>query len=169
MPMSEYMRRLRAAVGSSVLEVPSVGAIIRDAEGRILLVLHDEGVWTTPGGAVEPYEVPADAIVREVKEETGLDVEPTRILGVYGGPEFVVVYRGGDVTSYLMVYFECTVRGGEMEPDGDETHDVAFVAQGDLADLPTPDWLGGILADAFDPPSETRFALPGTPGVLRSP
>ena len=106
--MPEYVRRLREIVGSSeLLQVPSVSIALRDAAGRVLLVRHSEGgVWLLPGGAIEPTEVPSDAAVREMFEETGLRVRLTRLVGVFAGPEFVIHYRNGDRTSYVMAVFE---------------------------------------------------------------
>ena len=150
MPMSDYMRELRGAVGDRLLEVPSVAIIARDARGRVLLVQHEnDGAWVTPGGAVEPTEVPADAAVREMWEETGLEVELVRVLGVYGGPEFVVTYRNGDRTSYLMVVFEGRPVAGELRPDGIETLDVRYFTREEVRGVPTPGWLGEILDDVF--------------------
>ena len=118
MPMSDYMRALRAKVGSQLLEVPAVSVVVRDDAGRVLLVRHSNGdVWVTPGGAVEPAEIPAEAAVREMWEETGLEVELTRVLGVYGGPDFIVAYENGDRVSYLMVFFEATPVAGAPRPD----------------------------------------------------
>ena len=72
MAMSAYMRKLRAHIGSARLLAPSVTGIVRGAEGRVLLVRQsDDKRWSTPGGAIEPDESPADAVVREVWEETG--------------------------------------------------------------------------------------------------
>ena len=86
MPMSDHMRALRAMVGPTVLEVPTVSVLVFDAQQRVLLVRHAEGNdWTTPGGMIEPYETPSDAAVRETWEETGLHVALTRIIGVFGG------------------------------------------------------------------------------------
>jgi 8-oxo-dGTP pyrophosphatase MutT (NUDIX family) len=72
--VAEYVRRLRDIVGGEeLLQVPSVSIALRDADGRVLLARHSEGgVWLLPGGAIEPTEVPADAAVREMFEETGL-------------------------------------------------------------------------------------------------
>lgn len=57
-----------------------------DERGRLLLVQQAEtGYWSTPGGAVELGETPADAAVREAWEETGLLVEPVALIGVFGG------------------------------------------------------------------------------------
>jgi 8-oxo-dGTP pyrophosphatase MutT (NUDIX family) len=91
----DYVRRLRVLVGGEeLLQLPSVSIALRDADGRILLARHAEGnVWLLPGGGIEPGETPADAAVREMFEETGLIVRLTRLVGVFGGPEFIVRYR----------------------------------------------------------------------------
>src|SRR6185503_15264313 len=107
MAMSPHVRRLRAAVGSELLVLPSVTGIVFDDRNRILLVLQTEsGVWVAPGGAVDPEETPADAVVREVWEETGLQTTPVRLLGVYGGPSCLVTYPNGDRTAYVISVFE---------------------------------------------------------------
>ena len=70
--------------------MPSVVIIVRDERGRTLLT-KDAGFseWFPPGGSIDPDESPRDAAVREMQEETGLPVEPVRILGVRGGREFL--------------------------------------------------------------------------------
>ena len=99
--MPEYVQRLRALVGGEeLLQLPSVAVALRDADGRVLLARHSEGgVWLLPGGGIEPGETPADAAVREMFEETGLLVRLTGLIGVFGGPEFIVHYRNGHRTS----------------------------------------------------------------------
>ena len=73
--MSEYVRDLRAKIGTTVLEIPTVAVLTFDQSDRVLLVRHVEGNdWTTPGGMIEPYELPSNAAVREMWEETGLHV-----------------------------------------------------------------------------------------------
>ncbi len=63
--------------------MPSVTIITFDDRGRVLLARHaDAVVWVAPGGSVDPHESPADAAVREMWEETGLRVEPTRVVVV---------------------------------------------------------------------------------------
>ena len=166
--MSDYMRELRAQVGNMLLEVPAAGVVLRDAQDRILLVHHAEGVWTIPGGAIEPEEAPADAAVREVLEETGAHVELTRLLGVYGGPEFVVRYRNGDRSSYLMVIFMAELRGGELRPDGVETLELGTFTRREIDGLERPEWLDTILNDAFEPAAEARFRAPTANAAFRT-
>src|SRR5215213_10684410 len=113
MPISPYIRRLRAHVGSMRLLLPSVSVHVFDVAGRLLLVRQREGgVWSTPGGLIEPDERPADAAVREAWEETGLVVRPERLVGVYGGPECVVRYPNGDEVQYVITAVGGVVTGG---------------------------------------------------------
>jgi 8-oxo-dGTP diphosphatase len=73
------------AAGRVVPRVPCVGAVIKDEAGRLLMILrgHDpgRGLWSIPGGRIEPGETAEAAVVREVKEETGLDVHCGPLLG----------------------------------------------------------------------------------------
>jgi 8-oxo-dGTP pyrophosphatase MutT (NUDIX family) len=151
MSMSPYIRRLRGALGSELLVLPSVTGIVFDDRGRILLVRQAaSGVWSAPGGSVDPDETPADAVVREVWEETGLYTAPVRILGVYGGPLCLVTYPNGDRSEYVMTVFECEVRGGVLRATSDETTDAGFVAAGDLSGYRTSTWVQHILPGLYD-------------------
>ena len=101
MPMSDYIRDLRARIGTTVLEVPTVSVLTFDERDRVLLVRHVEGDnWTSPGGMIEPYETPANAAVREMWEETGLHVALTRVIGVFGGNLCAATYGNGDKVAW---------------------------------------------------------------------
>lgn len=95
---------------------PSASAVIFDRRGRLLLQQRsDGGQWGLPGGSVEIGESLATAVVREVREETGLIVAPRRLIGVYSDPSLQVVrYPDGNVWHYVSCLFECVVRGGEL-------------------------------------------------------
>src|SRR5262245_15173251 len=134
--MSDYVRRLRDKVGTDLLFMPSTHAVIRDDEGRILLVRHVEGRWMLPGGAVEPGETPVEAVRRECLEEAGIVVEPVRIAGVYGGPEYHVTYANGDETAWVATVFEVRLVSGEPAPSDDETSEVGWFAADELDALP---------------------------------
>ena len=158
MAISPYLRRLRAALGSELLVIPSVSGIVFDVRGRILLVRQaDSGEWSTPGGSIDPGETPSDAVVREVWEETGLVVEPVRVLGVYGGPACRVSYPNGDRTEYVMTAFECAVRGGTLQTTTDETSAAAYVGGEELSRYSTSEWVRHVLPGLYDRSPVTRF------------
>src|SRR5215211_5855561 len=115
MPISEYLKNLRARVGNEILQVPSAAALIRDANGRVLLVKSASAdVWGLPAGAIDLGETPTEAVVREVFEETNLRVAPVRIVGALGGEKLRYVYPNGDAVEYFIVVFECEIIGGEL-------------------------------------------------------
>jgi 8-oxo-dGTP pyrophosphatase MutT (NUDIX family) len=161
MPISEYLRKLRAKIGPELLLMPSVTALIRDGEGRLLMVLHaDRRTWVLPGGCVDPGETPADALVREVWEETGLRVEVVALRGVFSGPDFHVRYANGDEAIYVMALFECRVTGGVPRPDGVETLEIGYFTRHEVGTLRTPAWARTLLPELLD--GETRGFSPPT-------
>ncbi len=83
-----------------------------NSAGEVLLVRlsYDQGQWTMPGGNIDPGESPADAAVREAREETGLDVEIEALYSVYWR-------RDNDG---IIFAFRCRVLGGALAPDGRE-------------------------------------------------
>jgi 8-oxo-dGTP diphosphatase len=101
----------------------AVGVVIRDAEGRILLVKHKaerggfwQGKWICPGGKLEPGETLAEGALREVREETHLEVRLDRIL-----PPFDTIFREAGKMLLHVVYidFLADLVSGELEPDDD--------------------------------------------------
>ncbi|HEY2575048.1 MAG TPA: NUDIX domain-containing protein [Streptosporangiaceae bacterium] len=112
--------------------ISCAGAIISDASGRLLLIKrgHEpgKGLWSLPGGRVETGETDEEAVVREVREETGLAVEAGRLAGAVRrpGPDGSVL----DIRDYA-----ATVTGG-MLAAGDDAEDARWVDQAELAELP---------------------------------
>jgi len=117
-----YLARLRECVGHDLLLSPAAAACIRDGEGRILLLRRSDGdnLWSFPGGGMELGERAAEAVVREVREEIGLAVEPVALIGVYSSPEYIFAYPNGDQVQPVTIFFECRVVGGELRPDQEE-------------------------------------------------
>jgi ADP-ribose pyrophosphatase YjhB (NUDIX family) len=95
---------------------PGVSAIIVTPEGLLLQRRSDNGLWGLPGGGVEPGESVSEAVVREVREETGLEVAPVRLVGVYSAPAIgqIVTYPDGNVIHYVSASFECRIVGGVL-------------------------------------------------------
>ena len=103
-------------------------AVVFDDRGRVLLQCRsDFKVWGLPGGSVEVGETLEQAVRREVKEESGLDVQVVRLVGVYSDPEYTTTrYPSGDVVHYVSLTFECRVVGGRPRTDGEESTAIAF-------------------------------------------
>jgi len=96
---------------------PSVAAVIRNDDGAVLLQRRsDNGLWGLPGGGVEIGESVSAAIVREVREETGLIVDVDRLVGVYSDPSFQVFrYRDGNVVHYINTLMTCRIVEGTLQ------------------------------------------------------
>jgi len=158
MPMSDYVRALRAKIGATVLEVPSVSVLTFDERDRVLLLRHVEGNdWTTPGGMVEPYETPADAAVREMWEETGLHVELTRIVGVFGGELCATTYANGDKVAWVSTVFVADVVGGVLKPDGEEILEARHFARHEIDSFRCKQHLRLVLDTAWSLQPEAHF------------
>jgi mutator protein MutT len=127
MAISPYLKKLRDHVGTDLLLTCAVAAIVRNEAGQILFQRRtDDGQWSLPAGSLDPGETPAAGIVREVREETGLEVEPIGIIGVFGGEAFRHRYPHGDVTEYVAVVFECRVVSGSLGGERDETLELKY-------------------------------------------
>ncbi|MBB6672820.1 NUDIX domain-containing protein [Cohnella nanjingensis] len=128
MPMSEYYRSLRRKIGTQLIFNPGVAAIVRDARGDILFQRPsaDSDVWSLPAGSIEPGETPAEAVVREVWEETGLRVTPERLSGVFGGKDFRYTYPDGNQVEYVILMFECAAVGGHLEAIDGESAELRY-------------------------------------------
>jgi 8-oxo-dGTP diphosphatase len=126
-------------VGNSWAEVPCVGAVVHDALGRLLLIRRahapSAGLWSVPGGRMEAGESEAEAVVREVAEETGLRVRPDRVLGR--------VRIDGDGVVFTVTDWSCTLTDPEPQPvAGDDAADVLFV---DAAGMTALDMAPGVV------------------------
>ena len=161
MPPSAYVRAVRAKIGSDLLMLQSVTIMLFDDRRRLLLAQDaGSGLWMTVGGAIDPDERPADAAVRECWEETGLLVELTRVLGVFGGPEFRINCPNGDTVSYVVTVFEARWVDGEAFPDGLETSALRFVSREEAASLPMATWTKEMVKRAYDYNGTPYFARP---------
>lgn len=121
----DYVDDPSAPTANSV--VPSVVAIVRDQSGRVLLIHKtDNNLWALPGGGHEVGETIVDTVVREVKEETGYDVEVEAITGTYTNPRHVMAYDDGEVRQQFSIAFRARLIGGDAQTSS-ESSEVVWV------------------------------------------
>lgn len=133
MALPGYIGWLRQYVGTARLLVPGASACIRDGEGQVLLQRRsDNGLWSFPGGSIEPGENAEQAAIREVREEVGLEVQPTGLIGIYTMPDFTITYPNGDQVQYFTAFFHCRVTGGKLLSESEESLETRFFAQHEL-------------------------------------
>ena len=129
-----YIKWLRSKVGHEKVILIFAGGCIFNERGEVLLQRRsDSGKWGFPGGAVELGETPEMAAVREIREETGLVVEPGRLIGVF--TEFDMEYPNGDKAQSIVIAYEFTVTGGELACDRDETLELKYFSLSDVPQL----------------------------------
>jgi 8-oxo-dGTP diphosphatase len=122
--------------------IPCVGAVITDRAGRLLLIKRghepEAGRWSLPGGRVEPGETDQQAVVREVREETGLSVACGGLVGEVTRP-------GRDGQELAIRDYRATVTGGQLTA-GDDAADARWVGAAEFAALPLTSGLLATLA-----------------------
>ena len=118
-----------------------VGVVITDNNGRILLERRsDNGMWGLPGGGIDAGESITEAAIREVKEETGLDVRITGLIGVYSDPSEgrIVTYPdNGDVVHLVDTVLKAEIMTGELVLSG-ESLELQFFSPNSLPTVIVP-------------------------------
>ncbi|WP_432824262.1 NUDIX hydrolase [Dactylosporangium sp. CA-092794] len=167
--MSEYLKNLRNHVGHDLLLVPGVSAVILNDAGELLLGRRtDTGGWSLLAGMVDPGEQPADAIVREVREESGIEVAVERLVGA---AMHAVTYPNGDRCDYLSLWFRCHHVAGEARVNDEESTDMRWFAPDALppmkpfARLRIERALSDDPAAWYTAPGEIHPALSGEHGI----
>ena len=123
--------------------IPCVGAVVTDGQGRLLMIKRGHepgaGLWSIPGGRIEPGETDAEALVREMSEETGLVVEVGPLIGRVRRP-------GLDGAVIDIRDYAATVTGGTLRP-GDDAADARWVNMADMGSLEITEGLIEALTD----------------------
>lgn len=123
MATPQFILDLREKIGHAPLWLTGVSAVVVRDDEVLLVRRADNGSWTPVGGIVDPGEQPAAAAVREVLEETGLVVEPVRLVSVNVTP--MITYANGDQVQYIDLCFLCRWVSGDPHPaDGENTEAV---------------------------------------------
>jgi 8-oxo-dGTP pyrophosphatase MutT (NUDIX family) len=129
----DYWRDPNAPAANSL--VVAASAVVVDGVGRILLQRRvDNELWALPGGGMELGESIRQTAVREVREETGLNVVVEHVIGVYSDPAHVFEYDDGEVRQEFSVCVKCRVVGGVLRVS-DESYEVGWFDLKAIADL----------------------------------
>ncbi|MGO4789234.1 NUDIX hydrolase [Paenibacillus sp. 2KB_20] len=119
-------------------QIVATGGFVEDGQGNILLVKTRDGGWVYPGGQVEVGENLIDGLIREIKEESGIDVSVGSLVGVYSNTGIQKWYDGvTDVPTQVGFDFVCQPIGGELLSFSEETTDSRWVAKDRVLDLIT--------------------------------
>ena len=165
MPTPQFVLDLRERVGHDSLWLSTAIGAVLDSGGRVLLGRRaDVGVWTLPGGIIDPGEQPADAAAREIFEETGVLAVPETLTSISVSPP--VTYRNGDRVQYLEYCFRCRLAGGEARVNDGELSEVGWHA---LEDLPVLGETTTRLLTTALTAQAAAFTFSGLAQVLRQP
>jgi len=150
---------LRAKVGHDLIMFPSVSAVVLNDRGEILLGQRsDNHRWALIAGMMDPGEQPAEAMAREILEETNVQVKVERLAGVV---QHEVVYANGDRCQFVNTWFRCRAVGGEARVNDSESLEVGWYALDNLPELNA--FSHHRIRTALDDSAPTWFAQPGEP------
>ncbi len=97
------------------LRIGCSAVIFDELRQKVLLTKRaDNGLWCLPGGKMEPGESAEECCRREVMEETGLEVEPKRLIAVYSNRDQLVIYKDGAKVQFVILSFEAVVTAGTL-------------------------------------------------------
>ncbi len=174
--VAEWMRSVGEGVPGYVTPKLAVGAVVGNDRGELLLIQRaDSGYWLYPTGWADVGYSPSEVVVKEVWEETGIEVEPVRLLAVFDS-----MRRGFSRLPFYSLVFQCRVVGGELKAHPLECSDVGWFARDTL---PSPlagaeRWADHVFAAitgdpsvpvevVFDPPRKSPW-LPAPDGAGRT-
>ena len=116
----EYIKRLRKFIGHDPILMCACGCLIFNEKGQVLLQKRsDDNLWGNPGGSMDIGETIYETIIREIKEETNLDIEQKdlKIFNVYSGEEQHHIYPNKDEVYFVNIIFETHKVKGQLKKD----------------------------------------------------
>ena len=129
--VQEWLTQVGEGVPGYVTPKVAVGAAVGNDEGELLLIQRaDSGVWLYPTGWCDIGYSAAEVAAKEVREETGIDVEPVRLIAVLDG-----LRLGLTRIPFFSLVFYCRAVGGKLEPHPLECRDVGWFTE---ENLPAP-------------------------------
>ena len=137
-----YIGDMRKFVGHApIMAVAAMGILYNEEKGLLLEKRTDTGEWCTPGGAIELGESLEDALKREIKEETNLDIANAKLFDIKANVH--MVYPNKDEVYYTDIVYEINEFFGELKPDG-ESRELVFFPLDKLPENIMPTQIGYI-------------------------
>jgi len=130
--MIDYIKWIREKVGHDPIILNFSSAIIVNEKNEILLQKRykDKNIWGIIGGIMNYGESSSETVIREAKEETNLDIDVDYLIGIYS--KYFHNYENGDVAQTFTCLFKATVIGGNLQLDGNESHDLKYFSKDNL-------------------------------------
>lgn len=116
----EYIKELRKHIGHSPIMMCACGCLIFNENNQVLLQKRsDDNLWGNPGGSMDLGETIYDTVIREIKEETNLDIkkENLKIFNIYSGEEQHHIYPNKDEVYFVNIIFEIHKYSGDIVSD----------------------------------------------------
>jgi ADP-ribose pyrophosphatase YjhB (NUDIX family) len=154
----DFILALRRKIGTDPLWLSGVTAVVCREDQVLLVRRADTGVWTPVTGIIDPGEQPADAAVREVREEADVEAVPERLAMV--NVTEPVVYPNGDRSQYLDLVFRMRWLSGTPHPADGENSDARWFALGGLPAMPQN--MAARITAALDDDPAARFHVGAT-------
>jgi 8-oxo-dGTP diphosphatase len=161
---SSYVKWLRSRIGHQKIFLVRACGLVLDDRGHVLLRRSlDFDWWELPGSLLEPGERLSACLIRGLRCEAGLTVEPTRLIGLYTSPDFDLTYPNGDQVQQFIACFACRVNGGMPHTGEADARDLAYFAPTALPDVPS--WYRAMIEDntVGAPTASFRRGSPGRP------
>lgn len=157
MPRRDYFYDPHAPKPNSIH--PAAAVALVDSGGHILLLRRkDNDKWTMPGGTLDFGESLTDCAIREVREETGLQIRITGLIGTYTDPHILIAYSDGEVRQEFTLVYAAEIESGNLKID-DESKEAAWVPLSSALDLPLADSQRRRLKNVIEYQKERRTFL----------
>ena len=139
---------------------PAAAAVaLFDSRGNILLLRRkDNDKWTMPGGTLDFGESLTDCAIREMREETGLQIRITGLIGTYTDPHILIAYSDGEVRQEFTFVYAAVIESGELKID-DESKEAVWILLASAAELPLAESQRRRLKDVLEYQEERRTFL----------
>jgi len=131
---ASYIAKIRSLVGDEYIILNATAVVIVNEKNEVLLQKRsDNGLWGLPGGLLELEETIEEAAIREVKEETNLDINLKRFIGVFVNP--FMRWRINDLAKIYSFAFLGNVTGGELRVNDSESSEMAYFGYEHLPEI----------------------------------